>query len=76
MRNMKKFNKIWMRSWWDTKTNEKIEGRMIYSWDEYDDMRAKLYYQVWWVSIPRRKDGQADMRYRVNYDKRIDTEIR
>ena len=73
---MKKFNPIWMRSWWNTKTNEKIEGRMIGSWDEFDEVRSRLYYQVWWVSIPRRKDGQPDMRYKVNYDKRIDTEIR
>jgi len=74
---MKKFKPIWMESWWDTKSNEKVKGRMIYTWDEYDEVRARLYFQVLWVSIPRRKDGQPDMRYGVNkHDKRIDTELR
>ena len=66
---MKLYRPIYMPSWWDAKRNEKIEGRMLYTYDEYDKVRTDLYYQLWWVERPRCIDDTPDMRYRVNKEK-------
>jgi|TARA_Y100000310_G_C20662418_1_gene805506 hypothetical protein len=57
---------IFVPAWWDAMMDIEIPATVLYTWEAlfYEKMDAK--HQIWWLSVPRRKDGEPDMRYRVN----------
>jgi len=61
---------IYMEGYWNVATKEMVEGRTLYT--PHDILRAKMEmaFQLWWLSVPRTKDGKPDMRYKESKDKK------
>ena len=60
---------IWMDGYWDAAQNEAVEGRMLYTPHDILQAKIRMAFQMWWMSVPRRKDGKPDKRYKVSKDK-------
>ncbi len=61
---------IWMDSYYDKAQDVMIEGRMLYTPHDIKQAKIRLAFQLWWMSVPRRKDGKPDRRYRVVKDEK------
>jgi|TARA_R100000501_G_C2555881_1_gene68541 hypothetical protein len=57
---------IWMNGYWDVAQDEAVKGRMLYTPHDILQAKIRMAFQMWWMSVPRRKDGKPDMRYRVS----------
>ena len=60
---------IWMNSYWDAAQDEAVKGRMLHTPHDILQAKIRMAFQMWWMSVPRRKDGNPDMRYNVSKDK-------
>ena len=57
---------IFIPSRWDAIMDIEIPSTVLYTWEELYFEKEDAEHQAWWLSVPRRKDGGPDMRYRVN----------